>query len=698
MTVRLLNLIVLGTALCFAQTDWPLFGHDPGARRFSPLKQINTGNIQRLQHAWTFHTGKPGSEGIPIVVDGVMYVTGANGLFAVEPETGRKIWHYEATQVALRGLAYWPGNKQTHPRVYAGVKGGLIAIDATNGRPATGFANEGLLDLKKGVLGDLPDARFSLQSPPLVYKNLVITGSANGEGAPSTGAYGDIRAWNAATGELVWTFHTVPRPGEPGNETWPDGGWKNRSGTNCWGFMTVDVRRGILYVPLGSPTDDFYGADRHGDNLYGNSLVALDAATGKLKWHQQLVHHDLWDFDPAAAPILFEVKRNGRTIPAVAQITKMGILFSFDRVTGKPLYGMEERPVPQSTVPGEKTSPTQPFPLKPPPLSRVTFNKDEMYNLTPEHAAFCRDLFERNQMKISPLYTPLGLEGNILMFPSTLGGGGWGGVSTDPTLGYLFTNVNNLGQWGHMEQRKDPKTGNVTYRRTSEYGTYARFWNRETRVPCTNPPFGELVAVDTRTGDIAWRTPLGTMPVLEQLGVRNTGAPSLGGSIATAGGLVFIAATNDSRFRAFESRTGKLLWEQPIDANGHTIPITYLGRDGKQYVAIMAGGGGGYFGGTPSDSVMAFALGTGNAPAPVVSKVETPVAAPAPNTLPEGPGQDVVRRSCGAPCHTLSVVTGVRRDRAAWTAMVETMIARGAKLQKDEIQVILDYLVTHFGK
>jgi Glucose dehydrogenase len=377
-----------------------------------------------------------------------MYLAAANGLFAVEPETGKQIWHYETTQVALRGLAYWPGTPTTHARVFAGVKGGMIALDVTTGKPAAGFANEGLLDLKQGVLDGLPDARLSLQSPPTVFKNLVITGSANGEGSPTAGAYGDIRAWDAVTGKLVWTFHTVPRPGEPGSETWPPGAWKNRSGTNSWGFQTVDERRGLLYVPLGAPTSDFYGADRHGDGIYGNSLVALEAATGRVKWYRQLVHHDLWDFDAAAAPILFEASRNGRSIPAVAQITKMGLLFAFNRVTGEPLYGMEERPVPQSNVPGEKTSATQPFPLKPPPLSRVAFTKDEIYNLTPDQAAFCRELFDRNQMRIGELYTPLGLEGNILMFPSTLGGGGWGGLSTDPSLGLLFTNVNNLGQWG----------------------------------------------------------------------------------------------------------------------------------------------------------------------------------------------------------------------------------------------------------
>lgn len=685
------------------QTDWPMFGRDPGAGRFSPLKQINVGNIKRLQRAWTFHTGKPGSEGIPIVVGEVMYLAAANGLFAIEPETGKQIWHFEATQVALRGLAYWPGDKTTHPRVFAGVKGGMIALDATTGKPATGFADEGLLDLKKGVLGDLPDARFSLQSPPVVYKNIIITGSANGEGNPTAGAYGDIRGWDAYSGKLVWTFHTVPRPGEPGNDTWPPDGWKNRSGTNAWGFLTIDMKRGIVYVPLGSPTADFYGADRHGNGLYGNSLVALEAATGKLKWYQQLVHHDLWDFDPAAAPILFDASRNGRTVPAVAQITKMGILFVFDRVTGKPLYGMEERAVPQSTVPGEKTAATQPFPLKPPPLSRVEFTKDDMYNLTPEHAAFCRDLFERNQMRISPLYTPFGLEGNVLMFPSTLGGGGWGGVSSDPSLGYLFTNVNNLGQWGHMEKKTDPKTGEVTYIRTSEYGTYARFWNKDTRIPCTKPPFGELVAIDARTGDIAWRATLGTIPALEAMGVKNTGAPNLGGSIATAGGLVFIGATNDGRFRAFESKTGRLLWEQPIDANGHTIPITYQGKDGKQYVAVMATGGGGYFGGTPSDSLIAFALGEGEAP-----RIPTPLSRAEPHEepgkpatpvlLPEGPAKALVQRSCGGPCHGLNTAVGMRRDRAAWETMVDNMIARGAKANETEVKAIVDYLSTHYGK
>lgn len=690
---------VLAAPLSCAEGDWPVYGFDAAASRFSPLKQITTSNVARLRRAWTFHAGKPGSEAIPIVVDGAMYVTAANGIFALEPETGKQIWHFPATRVALRGLAYWPGDKKTRPRIFAGVEGGMVALDAATGRPAAAFANEGLLDLSQGVLDPEVRGRIALNSPPLVFRNMVITGSVNGEGAPSPGAYGDVRAWDAYTGKLLWSFHTVPRPGEPGHETWPAEGWKNRSGTNAWGFLTVDEKRGIVYVPLGSPTTDFYGADRHGDNLYGNSLVALDASTGKLKWYRQLVRHDLWDFDLAAPPILFDAAIRGRKVPAVAQITKMGLLFVFNRLTGEPLYGMEDRPVPQSTVPGEKTAATQPFPLKPPPLARISFRESDLYDLTPEHAAYCRELFTANQMKIGPLYSPMELGRNVLMFPSTMGGGNWGGVSIDPTLGLLFTNVNNLGQWGHMVKQIDPKTGAETYIRTSAHGSYARFWDRETHIPCNKPPFGELVAVDTRTGEIAWRVPLGTVPALEAKGVRNTGTLSVGGPISTAGGLTFIAATNDQRFRAFESRTGRLLWEQPIDTNGHTIPITYMGRDGKQYVAVTAANGGGKFGGPPGDAVVAFALDAkAEAPAAAPPKPAAPARAAGPVTLPEGPDKALLTRACGTACHKLDVVTGVRRTRGEWVAMVEYMISLGARASREEVNQLVEYLARHCGK
>jgi len=318
----------------------------------------------------------------------------------------------------------------------------------------------------------------------------------------------------------------------------------------------------------------------------------------------------LWDYDVAAPPALIEATMpGGRKVPAVAQITKMGILFVFERTTGNPIWGMEERKVPVSKVPGEKSSPTQPFPLKPEPLSKMTFTPKDLYSATPEHAAFCKALWENEKMFTEGPYTPMSVEGNSLTFPSTLGGGNWSGVSFDPNLDYAFTNIVNLAQWGHMEQRKDAKTGESTWVRTSSRnGTaYGRFWDPVTHIPCQNPPFGELVAVDMKTGNVAWRTPLGTVDSLEAKGVHNTGSLNLGGSITTAAGLVFIGAANDSKFRAFDSKTGKELWSAKLDAVGQSTPITYQGKDGRQYVVIMAAGGP-FWGSPGGDALIAFAL------------------------------------------------------------------------------------------
>lgn len=705
LSVTLAGILVLGPAS--GQSSWPSFGNDPGAMRYSPARQIHAGNVARLQPAWTFRTGKSGSEAVPIVVGGVMYVNAPDGVYALVPETGELLWKYDASPIALRGLAYWPGGNGLHSRVFTGNGPNLLALDVTTGKPAPGFGDEGHIDLRKGVLGDLKDAHYILQSPPAVFGDVVITGSANGEGSPTAGAYGDIRGWDAKTGKLLWTFHTVPRSGEPGADTWPADGWKNRSGTNVWGFFTVDTKRGIVYAPLGSPTTDFYGADRKGDNLYGNSLVALDARTGEKKWHQQLVHHDLWDFDLAAPPALFEIRRSkGSAIPAVAQITKMGLLFVFNRVTGEPVYGMEERPVPPAIVPGEVASKTQPFPVKPPPLARTTFTMEDLYNRSPEHARFCKDLFETNQMKIGNggTYTPLPLEGNVLFYPSTLGGGNWGGVSVDPARQLLFVNVMHVGQWGHMEKRGD------TYVRTSPYGSYARFWNRETRIPCQNPPFGEMVAVSLATGDVAWRSPLGRIPALEALGVPEAGTLNLGGSIATAGGLVFIGATNDSLFRAYDSSTGKRLWEAKLEASAHSSPITYLGRDGRQYVAIMAAGGGGFLNGGSSNTLVAFALpDVARKPLPVEVTRAVAAAAQARSQLPKvgthqpvvlqaGDARKLVEKTCGTGCHAVEVVTSQRMGLDEWSTMVQNMIARGAKASEAEAAALVDYLAANLGR
>jgi glucose dehydrogenase len=578
-----------------SDTEWPAPGRDPGAQRHSPLTQITPANVGRLQRAWAFDTKSPDLQVTPIVVDGLMYFTGGASVFAVEPETGRQVWSYTADgPVSRRGVTYWPGDARTPPRLFtAAGEGRMVALDAKTGEPISAFGDGGVIDLEAGVRGGA-DGRLRLITPPVVYRDIVITGGSNTEGEPSTGLYGDIRGWDARTGKLRWTFHTVPRAGEPGVETWAGESWKDRSGTNAWTYMTLDVERGLLFAATGSPTSDFYGADRKGSNLYANALLALDARSGALKWHQQLVHHDIWDFDLPAAPALIEVSRGGRRVPAVAQMTKMSTLFIFDRVSGEPLFGLEERPVPQSDVPGEATWPTQPFPQRPAPLARTTFDPaTDFYALTPDHAAYCRDLWTTHRMYTKGIFTPPGLDGTMVMFPSTLGGGNWSGLSYDRARGLVFTNVMNLGQVGRMERRPDPPPGHAPYRRTGPWGNaYGRFWNPDTRVPCSAPPFGELLALDVSRAEVVWRRPLGVFDHLRQAGFGETGTPNIGGAISTASGVLFIGATIDARFRAFASETGALLWETPLGASAHATPMTYRGRDGRQYVAIAAGGNG----------------------------------------------------------------------------------------------------------
>jgi quinoprotein glucose dehydrogenase len=376
-----------------------------------------------------------------------------------------------------------------------------------------------------------------------------------------------------------------------------------------WAFFTVDVDRGLVFAPIGSPTSDYYGADRKGKNLYGNSVVALDAATGKLKWYQQLVHHDLWDFDIPAAPTLVDVKRNGKTIPAVAVITKMSTLFVFNRETGEPIFGMEERPVPKSTVPGEASWPTQPFPMKPAPLGRIDFDPArDFYTLTPEHAAFCKELWDKNGMYTKGPFTPPGTEGTMLTFPSTLGGGNWNGIAYDPTLGLAFTNVMNLGQVARMKLGTNRGSTETTYIRTTPWGgVVGRFWNPEDKIPCSAPPFGELVAVDVNKGEIAWHVPIGFVEELKAKGIANTGALNIGGPMVTASGLLFVGATTDKRFRAFDSRTGKQLWETELEASAHSVPMTFMGKDGRQYIVVAAGGGS-YLASPHGTKIVAFAL------------------------------------------------------------------------------------------
>jgi len=625
---RMIFVCVTAIAL-YGQTDWPSYGHDPGGMRFSPLQQINTGNVSKLVRAWTYDISaqsprkRPG-EATPLVVGGVMYLTTSYGrVVALEPETGKEIWKFETRKngaPSTRGLAYWPGDKDSSPLILFGTSSGvLMALNAKTGQPSPGFGNEGVVNMREGVADNFPNSPYGVSSPPVIYKDLVISGSHVQE-TPSQGPMGDVRAWSVHSGKLAWTFHTVPRPGEPGHDTWDGDSWKDRSGVNVWGPMTVDIEHGMVFLGIGEPSADFYGGDRKGSNLYSSSLVALDAATGKLKWYFQTTHHDIFDYDLSAPPALIEISRQGKKIPAVAQTTKEGLLFIFDRLTGQPIYGIEERPVPKSDEPGEETWPTQPFPIKPPPIARDRFSASDIAKITPEQQKFCEALLAQDGgvLNRGP-YTPYGLKLS-LNFPGMFGGGNWGGVSFDPELGYIFANTQDLGTIFKVVVKHEGSNYQVT--RVSPAGdvgglggmggfggnTGVQFWNPANGMPCQQPPWGHLVAVNANTGEIAWNVPLGTFDELEAKGIHNTGAPNLGGSIATAGGLVFIAATNDSRFRAFDSRTGKELWVTRLDASAHAVPMTFQGRDGKQYVVIMATGGGIIGDTTSAASLIAFTL------------------------------------------------------------------------------------------
>jgi len=573
------------------QTDWPNVGHDAGATRYSHLAQINTSNVTKLSPVWKFDTGETGRpfEVTPIVVGNTMYVmTPSQHIVALEPETGRQLWNYDAhvgKGSVGRGVSYWPGDSASGPRIVFGTdKAQLIELDARTGQLVREFGDNGIVNVGAGRTDLFPHARYAITSPPAIYKDLVIIGPEGPEG-PSHGPPGDARAYSAKTGQLLWTFSTIQRT-EKGESTWGPDGWKNRAGPTLWGFMTVDVETGLLFLPMGNPSDSFYGADRPGKNLYSNSIVAVEASTGKVRWFYQLVHHDIFDYDVAAPPSLITVVRNGQRIPALAETTKMGLLFILDRRTGQPIFGVEERPVPQSDVPGEKIWPTQPFPLKPPPLARNAIAASELSKLSPESAKFCADLLNRYPNK-GP-YTPFLLNGSSV-FPSTMGGGNWGGVAFDPGLHLIFVNTSSIGSIGQMTRTNPGASADGTEQMPYvNKGGYQRFVDQD-HYPCNEPPWGELSAVNADTGDVAWRVPLGSYEELERRGIRNTGAPSIGGPIVTGGQLVFIGATNDSHFHAMDARTGKELWTAKLDAPAEATPVTYLGRDGKQYVVIASG-------------------------------------------------------------------------------------------------------------
>ncbi len=588
--------------------DWPRYTRDLNGQRYSPLTEINTGNVARLAPAWSFKVRPEGGGGIvtgatPIVVDGVLYLPVGNAVVALEADSGKEIWRHPVTDgLARRAVSYWPGDKDHPARIFFSSGRTLIALDARTGQLVSGFGQDGAVAI--GV---------SYGSPPTIFRNVLIIGANTAE--MPIGDSGDSRAFDARTGAKLWEFHTVPQPGETGHETWLDGGWKGRSGTNVWvWYMTVDEARGILYMPIGGPSPNYYGGDRPGANLFGNSVVAVDAETGKLKWYFQTIHHDLWDSDLPAPPTLVDITVGGKTVPALAETGKTSLMYILDRVTGKPVFGVDEKPVTAADVPGEWYSPTQPIPVKPKPLSRKTWTADDVVtaaDTNEAHAAACRALLQSyggtffNSGPFTPFFLhqdggPVKASINMPMN----GGSLWGGTAADPTSGYLFINTSEGASIGFIEKRK----AGLDYGRGEEgspqpydraslsgpgaYSSFSASYKDETgrtiSMPCIRPPWGRLIAVNANTGDIAWETRLGVSDDLAD-GKKDTGRNnSLGGPIVTAGGLVFIGATDDRRFRAFDSKTGKELWTAKLDYSAQSVPITYRGKDGRQYVAVVA--------------------------------------------------------------------------------------------------------------
>ena len=608
-----------------AEGDWPMYARDPAGTKFSPLRQINTDNAAKLQPAWNRNLAEPRTangeprrpanpnpEVTPIVVNGVMYLLSAGDtITALDAATGQQIWQHKIDGDSTgRGVAFWPGDRNNPERILftaSALKGAgsarLMALDAATGKPSEGFGANGVVDIGVGWNG-----------VPFVFRNLIVLGATVGE-VPD-GPSGDTRAFDARDGRKLWEFHTVPRPGEPGHETWLDDGWKQRSGVNIWGwYMTVDEARNILYMPVAGPAANYWGGDRPGNNLFANSMVAIDATTGKYKWHFQTVHHDLWDSDMPSPPTLVDIKQGGRTIPALASVGKTGYMFILNRETGKPIFGVEERPVPKGDVPGEWYSPTQPFPVKPPPLTRVDFNKDRDMvrpeDTSADHVKACQELWEKsggfyNAGPFTPfMFHEAGAPPkSTIQFPGGTGGVNWGGVAADPNTGLVYVNAHDTSLVGWIEKvRPGQNYGRGTegskqpYDRGSvngagPYFTFSAPMRDENgkvvaNLPCQRPPWARLVAVNANTGDIAWQVPLGVTDALPE-GKKNTGGSGSAGPIVTAGGLVIVGATNDRRIRAFDSRNGKELWVAQLPAQGNANPITYTGKNGKQYVAIVA--------------------------------------------------------------------------------------------------------------
>ena len=619
-------------------TEWPTYGNDQGGMRYSPLLQINRENVSKLKVAWTFHVGdvsegrggrkRSGFETTPLLIDGTLYLTTPfNRVIALDPATGTQRWAYDpkidvdgdyGDGLVNRGVATWldstRGNGQPcRRRIFESTQDArLVAIDAASGAPCADFGKAGQVSLRE--VQQFDPGWYHMTSPPAVIDDLVIVGSAIDDNHRVDMARGVVRAYDARTGTLRWSWDPLPpnplaAAADGKNKTW-------RSGAgNAWSIMAVDVERDLLFVPTGSASPDYYGGLRPGDDKWANSVVALRGKTGQLVWGFQLVHHDLWDFDSASPPLLATLRQDGKNVPVVIQGNKAGLLYVLNRDTGKPFFPVEERKVPQSDVPGELSSPTQPFPLKPPPLAAQTLSADEAWGPTPEDREACRSVIK--QLRNEGIFTPPSLQGT-LMVPGNIGGMTWSGYAFDPQRSLLVTNTNNLVAGAKLIPRSKydqpgshQEDGDYGDQIGSPYGLFRRFLQSASDLPCSAPPWGLLTAVDMTEGKIRWQVPLGSMQDFGGVHPQQipVGSISLGGPIITAGGVVFIAGTTDSFIRGFDVETGKELWKAQLPASANATPMTYrLGTNGKQYLVIAAGGHPKITEESLSDALVAFTL------------------------------------------------------------------------------------------
>jgi glucose dehydrogenase len=716
---------------------WTVWGGTEHQTRYSPLNEITPTNVSQLKPVWAYvaEGANVTTSMTPIVVDGVMYVTLSTGVAALYAETGKEVWRFTAppwTGRQSRGVSYWAGDATHAPRIVYAIFDKLYVLDATTGLPVTEFATNGVLNLRAGVADkSAADAYYQESSPPAIYKNLIIISPSIQEWG-SDGPSGDPRAFDILTGKLVWRFHTVPQPGEPGHDTWGPHGWEHRAGPSAWGIKSIDRALGMVYIPIGNPTDGEYGADRPGKNLYANSVLALDAATGKLRWSFQTTHHDLYDYDLAAAPALIDVKRNSKTIPALVQVSKSGFAYILDRRTGTPIYGVEERPVAQSDVPGEVSSPTQPFPVKPGPIGRVSMTRDDISDITPEVHTYCTDLWDKLQLHNDGPFSPPSIKGLNIFLPGSNGGMNWGGVSYNPQLGYFFVNTSN-----ETTVTRIVPDGKGGYTQQGAFGRY----NDPNGYPCVKPPWGEFAAVNVNTGDIAWEVPLGNAEFYGAKGI-GAGTQNIGGSVATATGLVFIGAARDGLLRVFDGKTGKIVWSTKLPGQGGS-PMSFQGKSGRQYVMVAAGPGRAVqLGGPPvpngakapdagaatsaatdrarADSLLtastsgvamliAYAIPRSGEQAVDLQAVAHPRAATAAATtlapipvradaklLPEGSGKDDILRTCTG-CHGVDMIVSQHRNARQWSDVVTDMRNKGAQADDATAARIHSYLTQFFG-